>query len=112
MWSFLGNYDRTLKNSYFGYALSVIIAMQTFNKSGVRYSVWMSALFIASGCYIGMKALRGKSYLGIATTLISLIWIAPIISVDAFYNINLYFMLAHSAYALSVAVGAFSYLKS
>lgn len=112
MWSLLGNYDRALKNSYFGYALSVIIAMQTFNKSGVRYSVWMSALFIASGAYIAKKALSGKSYLGIATALLSLVWFAPIISADAFYNINLNFMLAHSTFALSVAVGAFSYLKS
>ena len=112
MWSLMGNYDRAAKNSFFGYALSVIIAMQTFNKSGVRYSIWMSGLFIACGAFIAKKAFTGKSYLGIITATISLIWLAPIFSATAFFNINLNFMLAHAAFALLVAVGAFSYLKS
>lgn len=112
MWSLLGQYDRTAKNSYFGYVLAVLVAMETFNKSGQTYKVWMCALVLASAIFIAKKAISAKSLLGIATLLISLFWILPIFNSEFFYNIDATFMLLHSALSLSVAVGAFTYLKN
>ena len=111
-WTLLGQYDRAAKNSYFGYVLAVLVAMETFNKSGQRYKVWMCALILVSAIYITKKALGANSILGLATTLISIVWIFPIFNSDFFYNIDATFMLLHSALSLSVAVGAFTYLKN
>ena len=112
MWSLLGQYDRATKNSYFGYVLAVLVAMETFNKSGQRYQLWMCVLILASALFITKKALNAKSFLGIATALLSLFWLMPIFNSDFFYNIDATFMLLHSALSLSVAVGAFTYLKN
>lgn len=112
MWSLLGHYDRTARNSSFGYVLAIIVAMETFNSSGHRYKTWMCYLIIASGIYIAKKAFSTKSILGIATSVFSLIWLAPLLDSNFFYNIDLNFMLAHSALSLAVATGAFTFLKS
>ena len=72
----------------------------------------MCALVLISGAYLGYKALRSYSIVGLATAAFSLIWVLPIVDEKVFYSIDIWFMLAHSILSLGVAVGAFSYLKS
>ena len=93
-------------------ALSVFIAAETFGSHDHRYKILMSLLVLASAGVIAMKAIPAKSILGLATIAISLIWIIPIFNETFFYSVDLLFMLAHSALALAVAVGAFTYLKN
>jgi hypothetical protein len=111
-WSLLGTFDRQARNSFFGMALSVFIAAETFGSHGHKYKTLMCVLVLTSAVVILARALKAKSFLGIATTAFSLIWIAPLFSASVFYNVDLWFMLAHSVLALAVAVGAFTYLKS
>ncbi|CAN2225665.1 hypothetical protein MCEMRE196_01366 [Candidatus Nanopelagicaceae bacterium] len=111
-WTLLGHYDPKAKNSFFGMALSVFVAAETFGSHNHKYKYWMCILILASAVFIAKKALSSKSLVGIFTVLISLIWIVPIFDANFFYSLDLAFMLAHSVLALSVAVGAFSYLKN
>jgi hypothetical protein len=111
-WSLLGTFDRQARNSFFGMALSVFIAAETFGSHGHKYKVLMCVLVLTSAVVIAARAVKAKSVLGIATTAFSLVWIGPIIDSSIFYTVDLWFMLAHSILALAVAVGAFTYLKS
>ena len=111
-WSLLGTFDRQARNSFFGMALSVFIAAETFGSHGHKYKTLMCVLVLTSAVVIAARALKAKSFLGIATTVFSLIWIAPLFNSSVFYTVDLWFMLAHSILALAVAVGAFTYLKS
>jgi hypothetical protein len=72
----------------------------------------MAGLILVAGAFIGKKAFDAKSVLGLATTALSLVWIAPIVNSSVFKTVDLSFMLAHSALALAVAVGAYTYLKN
>lgn len=112
MWSLLGSYNSAARNSFFGYALSILVAMETFGNGGEKYKYWMCLLIILSGFYIGIRSLKAKSYLGITTSLISLIWFIPLFDENFFYQVDLTFLIMHSAYSLAVAVGAFTFLKS
>jgi hypothetical protein len=111
-WTLLGQYDAKAKNSFFGMALSVFIAAETFGGHDHRYKILMCLLVLISAAFIGLKALKAKSIAGALTVALSLIWVVPLIDASFFYSVDLTFMLAHSALALAVAVGAFSYLKS
>jgi hypothetical protein len=111
-WSLLGIFDRQARNSFFGMALSIFIAAETFGSHGHRYKILMCALILVSAVVIAYKAVKAKSLLGIATTAFALIWIGPLFSTTMFYTLDLWFMLAHSVLALAVAVGAFTYLKN
>lgn len=111
-WKLLGNYDPKAKNSFFGMALSIFIAAETFGGHGHRYKILMCALVLISSIFLAKKAVAAHSILGIATVVFSLIWVLPIFDATFFYNVDLFFMLAHSALALAIAVGAFSYLKN
>jgi hypothetical protein len=111
-WSLLGEYKKEAKSSFFGMALAVIVAMETFGNHGSRYKVWTSFLIIAAGCYLALKARDKRSILGIATGFFSLVWVLPIVSSTVFYSVDGWFMLSHSIFSLAVAVGAFTYLKS
>ena len=93
-------------------ALSVFIAAETFGGHDHRYKILMCFLVLFSAAVIAMLTLKSKSILGALTVALSLIWILPLIDSTFFYSVDLTFMLAHSALALAVAVGAFSYLKS
>jgi hypothetical protein len=110
-WTLLGSYDEKARTSFFGMALAIYIALETFGKHGNRYQVSMSILVLLSALYIAKKAWSARSIIGVATTLLSLIWIAPIINTSVFYRVDLFFMLTHSALSLLVAAGAFTYLK-
>lgn len=72
----------------------------------------MCLLVLFSGIVIGIKAYSARSVFGALTVALSLIWLIPIFDKTFFYSVDLTFMLAHSALALAVAVGAFSYLKN
>lgn len=111
-WTPLGHYDAEAKNSFFGMALAVFIAAETFGGHEHRYKVLMCLLVLISAAFIGLKALKAKSIVGALTVALSLIWVGPLLDANFFYSVNLAFMLAHSALALAVAVGAFSYLKN
>jgi hypothetical protein len=111
-WTLLGQYDSKARTSFFGMALAVYIAMETFGSHQHRYQVTMCVLILLSSAYIAKKAFAAKSILGGATALFGAIWIAPIVNSSVFYSVDLYFMLAHSILSIAVAVGAFSYLKS
>lgn len=91
--------------------LAFFIAAETFGNHHQRYSIFFSALIILAGI-IATKSIPAKSILGIVTTAVSLIWIAPIVNGNIFFTVDLFFMATHSALSLLVAVGAFSYLKN
>jgi len=93
-------------------ALSIFIAAETFGSHGHRYKILMCALVLISSIFITKRALAAHSILGIATVIFSLIWILPIFDATFFYSVDAFFMFAHSALALAIAVGAFSYLKN
>jgi len=111
-WTLLGQYDSKARTSFFGMALAVYVALETFTSHDYRYHLTMSLLVLCSSVFIAKKALSAKSIVGTFTALFGLIWIAPIVNANVFYSIDLSFMLAHSILSLAVAVGAFSYLKS
>lgn len=111
-WSLLGHYDAKARNSFFGMALAFYIAAETFGSHNHRYKVLMCALVLISGAFLGYKAFRAHSIVGLATAAFALIWILPLVDDTVFYSIDIWFMLAHSILSLGVAVGAFSYLKS
>ena len=111
-WTLLGHYDAKAKNSLFGMALAVFIAAETFGGHDHRYKILMCLLILISAAFIGWKALGAQSIVGLLTVALSLIWILPLIDATFFYSVDLTFMLAHSALALAVAVGAFTYLKN
>lgn len=111
-WSLLGDFKKEAKSSFFGMALAVIVAMETFGNHGSRYKVWTCFVFIAAGIYIGFKAREKRSIVGVATGAFSLIWLLPVFQANVFYTVDGWFMLSHSIYSLAVAVGAFTYLKS
>lgn len=111
-WSLLGQYPKGGRNSYFGMALALLVAMETFNSQPARYKIWMCVLILASALIILQKAAKSKAILGIATSLFSLIWLLPIFNSDIFYAIDGWFFAAHSILSLAAAVGAFTYLKN
>jgi hypothetical protein len=111
-WSLLGHFDPKAKNSVFGMALAVFIAAETFGAHDHRYKLLMSLLVLISGVFIGAKAYAARSITGLLTLALSLIWSIPLVNKNFFYSLDLTFMLAHSALALLVAVGAFTYLKN
>lgn len=111
-WSLLGRFDPKAKNSVFGMALAVFIAAETFGAHDHPYKVLMSLLVLVSGAFIGAKAFAAQSLVGLLTVALSLLWAVPLADKDFFYSLDLTFMLAHSALALLVAVGAFTYLKN
>ncbi|MFM6941243.1 MAG: hypothetical protein ACKOXI_04630 [Candidatus Planktophila sp.] len=111
-WTLLGHYEASAKNSLFGMALAVFIAAETFGTHDHRYKILMSLLVLISAAFIGWKAVGAQSILGLLTVLLSLLWIIPIVDATFFYSVDLTFMLAHSALALAIAVGAFTYLKN
>ena len=111
-WSLLGKHEKAGRSGYFGLAYAVIVASEAFVAHPDGYKKWMAVLILVAGLFIGKKALNAKSILGLATTVLSLVWIAPLISSSVFKTVDLSFMLAHSALALAVAVGAYTYLKN
>lgn len=111
-WSLLGDFKADAKSSFFGMALAVIVAMETFGNHGARYKVWTCFLFIVSGIYLAIKARDKRSIVGVATGAFSLIWLLPVFQPTVFYTVDGWFMLSHSIFSLAVAVGAFTYLKS
>lgn len=111
-WTLLGHFEPKAKNSVFGMALAVFIAAETFGAHDHRYKVLMSLLVLISGAFIGVKAFAARSLTGLITAALSLIWAIPLVNKNFFYSLDLAFMLAHSALALLVAVGAFTYLKN
>jgi hypothetical protein len=111
-WTLLGSYDQSARNSFFGMALSVFIAAETFGAHEHRYKILMSILILASAAYIAAKAIPARSIVGVATAAFSLIWILPIFNADIFYSLDIWFMLTHSILAIGVAVGAFTYMKN
>lgn len=111
-WSLLGHYDRTARNSVFGMAFAVFVAAETFGAHEYRYKVLMSCLVLASGAFLGYKAFGARSILGLLTSALSLLWAVPFFDEKFFYSLDLTFMAAHSALAMAVSVGAFTYLKN
>lgn len=93
-------------------ALAVFIAAETFGGHDHRYKILMCLLVLISAVVIARKAFAAKSIVGALTVALSLVWILPIVDATFFYSVDLTFMLAHSALALAVAVGAFTYLKN
>lgn len=110
-WNLLGQYDPKARTSFFGLALAIYLALETFGKHQYRYQVSMCVLILACGAYLAKRALNAHSIVGIATSIFTLIWIFPIFNESLFYSVDLTFMLAHSILSLAVAVGAFTYLK-
>jgi hypothetical protein len=111
-WTLLGNYNKDARNSFFAMALSIYIAAETFGAHEHRYKILMSLLILASGAYLASKAIPARSIVGISTSAFSLIWLLPILNADIFYSVDIWFMLTHSILAISVAVGAFTYMKN
>lgn len=111
-WSLLGTYEKQARTSFFAMALAIYVAAETFGSHHFRYKILMCLLILISGAYIAYKAARSHSIIGIATSLVSLIWILPIVNEKVFYTVDLSFMLAHSTLSLLVAVGAFTYMKN
>ena len=111
-WTLRGKFDPAAKNSTFGYAYAVIIATITFQSHPQRYKVGTCIVILLAGLFIAKKALAAASILGISTAVFSLIWVLPIVDTNIFYHVDGWFMLAHSALAMAVAFGAFSYLKN
>lgn len=111
-WKLLGHYNSQARTSFFGMALAIYIAAETFGSHNHRYKVLMCALVLISGAYLGYRALKAQSIVGAATALFSLIWILPLVDKTVFYSVDIWFMLSHSILSLAVAVGAFTYLKS
>jgi hypothetical protein len=111
-WTLLGHYNAKSRTSFFGMVLAVYVAIETFGSHHHRYKVMMCALILISAAYIAKKAWTAKSSVGILTAIFGLIWIAPIVNANVFYDVDLWFMLPHSIFSLAAAVGAFSYLKS
>jgi hypothetical protein len=111
-WTLWGHYEKAARTSFFGMALAVYIAAETFGSHEHRYKILMCLLILVSAGYLAFKALAARSILGAATALFSLIWVAPIVDTTVFYSVDIWFMLAHSILAMAVAVGAFTYLKN
>jgi hypothetical protein len=111
-WSLLGRFDSAARTSVFGMVLAAIIASETFSNKEINYALWMSALILISGGFIGKKALTSQSLLGIFTAIFSLLWLIPLFNSQFFNSVDLIFMLTHSILSLCVAVGAFTYLKN
>jgi|GEM_PF-2529313 hypothetical protein len=111
-WSLKGEFDPEAKNSTFGFAYAVIVASLTFQTHAQRYRIAMCVIILLAAVFIAKKAIASTSILGIATGIFSLLWILPIFDSHLFYRVDGWYMLAHSALALAVAFGAFSYLKN
>jgi hypothetical protein len=111
-WTLLGRYDQKARTSFFAMALSIYIAAETFGAHEHRYKILMCLLILVSAAYIASKAIPARSIAGVATVAFSLIWLLPIFNASIFYSVDIWFMLTHSILALSVAVGAFTYMKN
>ncbi len=111
-WTFKGQYPLDAKNSSFGFVYAVVIASVTFQSHAHRYSPATAVIFLLAGLLIAKKALTAGSILGALTAAFSLVWLLPLFNQNVFYSVDGWFMLAHSALALAVGFGAFSYLKN
>jgi hypothetical protein len=111
-WTFKGHYPLEAKNSSFGFVYAVVIASVTFQSHAHRYSPATAAIFLLAGAFIAKKAFAAASILGVTTAIFSLLWLLPLFNQNVFYTVDGWFMLAHSALALAVGLGAFSYLKN
>ena len=111
-WSLTGSYPRGGRNSTFGFVYAFVIASETFVAHPKGYSVLMSLLVLIAAAFIARAAIKTRSILGAATSALSLMWIAPFFNKSIFETVDLTFMLAHSALAIAVAVGAYTYLRN
>lgn len=111
-WSLTGTYPREGRNSTFGYVYAFVIASETFIAHPKGYSPFMSVLVLLAGAFIARAAWKSRSILGAATAALSLLWIAPLVGSSIFEKVDLPFMASHSALAIAVAVGAYTYLRN
>ena len=111
-WSLTGTYPRQARNSTFGLVYAVVIASETFVAHPHGYSTLMSLLVLIAAAFIARSAMKARSILGAVTAAFSLLWIVPLFDSAFFEKVDLTFMLAHSALAITVAVGAHTYLRN
>lgn len=111
-WTALGSYDAKAKANFFGMALAFIVASETFINPVHRYSVWMCVIVLLASCYVGWQAWQRRSWLGLGFAAIGLLWLLPLVQPSVFSSIDLWFMVAHSGYALGAGVAAFTFLKN
>jgi uncharacterized Tic20 family protein len=112
VWTLLGSYEKSGRNSTFGLVYAVMIAIITFQSHDQRYNIGTSAIILLAGLFIAKKAAASASIVGIATAAYSLIWVVPIFNTSIFYHVDGTFVLVHGILSLGVAVGAFTYLKN
>lgn len=110
-WSLLGHYEKSGRNSTFGYVYAVLVAMATFQSHSQRYKIEMSVIVLVAGAFIAKKALSKYSIVGVATGVYSLLWLWPIFDSTVFYKVDLNFVIAHAILAMGVGIGAFTFLK-
>ena len=109
-WTVFGNYNKAVKPNLMAQVFAVVIALATFQNPDESYPWLMSVLVILGSLWVGYWAWKGKSILGLATPLVSLLFLDPLLGGSLFHN-YLWFMVIQGLSAMLFAVAGYTFMR-
>ena len=109
-WSLFGTYNKAVKPNLMSQVFAVVIALATFQNPDETYPWLMSVLVILGSLWLGYWAWRAKSIIGLATPLVALLFLDPILGGSLFHN-YLWFMVIQGVSAMLFAIGGYTYMR-
>lgn len=109
-WSLFGSYNKAVKPNLMSQIFAVVIALATFQNPDETYPWLMSVLVLVGSTWLAFWAWRAGSIVGLATPLVALLFLDPLLGGSLFHN-YLWFMVIQGISSMLFAIGGYTYMR-
>jgi hypothetical protein len=109
-WSLWGPERRPARPLWALLAVSIIVAAETFLDLSDEYPLYMSVIVIGVSAWLAVQAWRVRAIIGLLAVPLALPWVAQLAGGTWLSTPGAVFYLAHSLFAVFVAVAAYTYM--
>jgi hypothetical protein len=109
-WSLLGERPQPSKPLWVLLAISLIVGLETFSDPTGTYPFYLIALVVVSAGWLASRALLKRSLFGLLAIPLGAVWLNPLLGGEWFSTQGPIFFLAHSAFALYVALASYTFM--
>jgi hypothetical protein len=109
-WTFRGPAVESPGPSWVTLVLAFLVGFETFVERGDTYPFYLSAAVIISAIWVVRAGIKKKALLALAGIPIAALWLDALIGGSRFVDDLVYFFVAHSLYALYLAVAGYTFM--
>jgi hypothetical protein len=109
-WSLVGRVKKPAKPLWALLAISLLVAFETFVQRPDNYPLYMTVGVIAVAGWLGYRAFATKALVGVGGALLALPWVGQLLGTRWMDESMVVFFLAHSLFAVYVAVAAYTFM--